>query len=77
MRKKRGESETKERRVYTKEFKAEVVALAGKHEKPVRHLALDLGINENICTGGYSRHEKWQEPDCRPFPDTGGLGTRN
>ncbi|MDR0689371.1 MAG: transposase, partial [Spirochaetaceae bacterium] len=37
----------KARRVYTKEFKAEVVALAGKHEKPVRQIALDWGINEN------------------------------
>jgi transposase-like protein len=37
----------KARRVYTKEFKAEVVALAGKHGKPVRQIALDLGINEN------------------------------
>jgi transposase len=37
----------KERRVYTKEFKAEAVTLAGKREKPVRQIALDLGINEN------------------------------
>jgi transposase-like protein len=37
----------KERRVYTKEFKAEVAALAGKHEKPVSRIAQDLGINEN------------------------------
>jgi transposase-like protein len=38
----------KERRVYPAEFKAEAVALAGKHEKPVRQVAADLGINENI-----------------------------
>jgi transposase-like protein len=37
----------KERRVYTEEFKAGAAALAGKREKPVRHIALDLGINEN------------------------------
>jgi transposase-like protein len=38
----------KERRVYPKEFKAEAVALAGKHEKPARQAAADLGINENM-----------------------------
>jgi len=37
----------KERRVYTKEFKLEAVALAEKREKPVSHIAKDLGINEN------------------------------
>ncbi|MDR1374247.1 MAG: transposase [Treponema sp.] len=37
----------KERRVYTEEFKAATVALAEKREKPVRQIALDLGINEN------------------------------
>ena len=42
-----------ERRVYTKEFKAEAVALAEKKEKPVSQIArafgpMDLGINENM-----------------------------
>ena len=37
-----------ERRVYTKEFKLETVALAMKGEKPISHIAKDLGINENI-----------------------------
>jgi transposase-like protein len=37
----------KERRVYTKEFKAGAAVLAGKHGKPARQTALDLGINEN------------------------------
>jgi transposase-like protein len=37
-----------ERRVYTKEFKAEAVALAEKREKPVSQIASDLGINENM-----------------------------
>jgi transposase-like protein len=31
----------KERRVYSKEFKAEAVALAQKHEKPIRQVAAD------------------------------------
>ena len=37
-----------ERRVYTKEFKAEAVALAEKHEKPVTQIAKDLGLNESV-----------------------------
>ncbi len=37
-----------ERRVHTKEFKAEAVALAEKKEKPVSRIATDLGINENM-----------------------------
>jgi transposase len=37
-----------ERRVYTKEFKAEAAALAEKWEKPVSRIAVDLGINENM-----------------------------
>jgi transposase len=39
---------SKERRVYTREFKAEAVGLAEKHEKPVSQVALDLGINGNM-----------------------------
>jgi transposase-like protein len=38
----------KERRVYTQEFKTEAVALAVKGEKPVRQVAKDLGVNENV-----------------------------
>jgi len=37
-----------ERRVYTKEFKLETVALAQKGEKPISQIAKDLGINENV-----------------------------
>jgi transposase len=36
------------RRVYTKEFKTEAVALARKKDKPVSQVALELGINENM-----------------------------
>jgi transposase-like protein len=44
----------KKRRMHTKEFKAEAVALAWKHEKPVHQIALDLGIKENTrSTCGY------------------------
>jgi transposase-like protein len=38
----------KERRVYPKEFKAEAVAPAEKHEKPVRQVALDLGVEHAV-----------------------------
>jgi transposase len=38
----------KERRVYSKEFKAEAAALAEKKEKPISRIARDLGINENM-----------------------------
>ena len=37
-----------ERRVYTKEFKAEAVALAEKREKPASQIAKDLGVNEGM-----------------------------
>jgi transposase-like protein len=40
--------QNKERRVYTKEFKAEAVALAEKREKPVRQIAVDLGNNGTV-----------------------------
>ncbi|MDR0374135.1 MAG: transposase [Treponema sp.] len=38
----------KERRDYSKEFKAEAAALAGKKEKPISRIAADLGVNENM-----------------------------
>jgi transposase-like protein len=38
----------KERRVYTEAFKAGAVLLAEKREKPVRQIALDSGLNENV-----------------------------
>jgi transposase-like protein len=38
----------KGRRVYSKEFKVEAAAPAGKHENPVRQAAADLGVNENV-----------------------------
>ena len=37
-----------ERRVYTKEFKAEAVTLAEKREKPITQIASDLGLNESV-----------------------------
>jgi transposase-like protein len=37
-----------ERRVCTKEFKAEAVAPAEKREKPINQIAADLGISEKV-----------------------------
>jgi len=37
-----------ERRVHTKEFKVEAVALAMKGEKPISQIAIDLGLNESV-----------------------------
>jgi transposase len=66
------EKKDKERRVYTREFKAEAVALAEKREKPVRLIAADLGINENML-------RRWirEAQACRLSPDAGGRGTGN
>jgi len=36
------------RRVHTKKFKAEAVALAERREKPISQVTLDLGLNENV-----------------------------
>jgi transposase-like protein len=38
----------KERRNYSREFKAEAVALAEKREKPISQIARDLGVNESV-----------------------------
>jgi transposase len=53
----------KERRVYTREFKAEAVAPAEKQGNPVRRIATDLGINENMP-------RRWM----RQARDSGGTG---
>jgi transposase-like protein len=71
------EKKDKERRVYTQEFKAEAVALAEKREKPVRLIAADLGINENMLRRGCSRRGILEAQACRLFPDTDGRGTGN
>jgi transposase len=61
----------KERRVYTEEFKAEAVALAGKREKPVRQIALDLGINENQLYRWIQRSKTAAEDRLPAFPGHG------
>jgi len=60
-----------ERRVYTKEFKAEAVALAEKREKPASQVAKDLGLNENVL---YRWMRQKQEADGNGLPAFPGHG---
>jgi transposase len=72
----------KERRVYPAEFKAEAVALAQKHEKPVRQVAADLGINENMLHRWIQQSREAGGSGIPPFPghgrprDESNLGSR-
>ena len=53
-----------DRRKHTAEFKAEAVALAGKCEKPVSHVAVDLGVNESML-------RRWMQEARSPPKRTG------
>jgi transposase len=61
----------KERRVYPKEFKAEAVALAQKHEKPVCQVASDLGINEKLLYRWIQQARGVAGTGLPPFPGHG------
>jgi transposase len=61
----------KKRRVYPAEFKAEAVALAQKHEKPVRQVAADLGINENMLHRWIQQARDAGGSGLPPFPGHG------
>ncbi|MDR0376308.1 MAG: transposase [Spirochaetaceae bacterium] len=63
----------KERRVYSKEFKVEAVAPAQKHEKPVRQVAADLGINENMLHRWIRQAREMGGTELPPFPGHGRL----
>jgi transposase len=63
--------DVKERRNYSKEFKAEAVALAGKKEMPVSRIALDLGINENMLHRWIQQAREAGEGGLPPFPGHG------
>jgi transposase-like protein len=67
----------KERRNYSKEFKAEAAALAGKKEKPASRIALDLGINGNMPRRRTRQARERQQGYYLHSPDTDGRGTRN
>jgi len=59
-----------ERRVYTKEFKLEAVALAEKREKSIGQIAKDLGINENVLYR-WVHQARWVESGIQLFPGRG------
>jgi transposase len=61
----------KERRVYPAEFKAEAVAPAQKHKKPVRQVAADLGINENLLHRWIPQSREAGGSGQAPFPGHG------
>jgi transposase-like protein len=61
----------KERRVYPKEFKAEAAAPAEKYEKPVRQIAVDLGINENMLYRWIQQAREAGGTGLPPFPGHG------
>jgi len=64
-----GKKNTK-RRVFTKEFKLETVALAKKGDKPISHIAKDLGINENVLYRWVHQSQK-TEDGIKVFPGRG------
>jgi transposase-like protein len=64
----------KERRVYTREFKAGAEVPAGRHGKPARQTALDLDINGNRL---YRWIQQAREPAGTGLPPFPGPGTRN
>ena len=59
------------RRVYTKEFKAEAVALAEKREKPVGQVAKDLGLNESMLGRWITEARKAAGTSITLFPGRG------
>jgi transposase-like protein len=60
-----------ERRVYTKEFKAEAVALAEKKERPVSRIAAELGINENMLRRWMQASRQTAGSGLQAFPGHG------
>jgi transposase len=67
-----------QRRVYTKEFKVEAVALAEKREKPISQIARtfgpkDLGINENMLRRWMQTSQETAGSEVQAFPCHGRL----
>jgi transposase len=60
-----------ERRVYTKEFKAEAVLLAEKREKPVSQIAKDLGLNESMLRRWMTESRETAASGNQAFPGHG------
>jgi transposase len=62
---------SKERRVYTKEFKAEAVALAEKREKPVIQVARNVGISDTVLHRWMQVSREATGEGVQPFPGHG------
>jgi transposase len=60
-----------ERRVYTKEFKTEAVALAEKREKPITQVARELGINDSMLHMWMKRAKEVEGTGLNAFPGHG------
>jgi transposase-like protein len=60
-----------ERRIHTKEFKAEAVALAEKREKPIAQIAVDLGLNESVLRRWIHQAQEAAGTGIRAFPGHG------
>ena len=60
-----------ERRVHTKEFKAEAVGLAEKREKPISQIAVDLGLNESVLRRWMHEAREERETGRTAFPGHG------
>jgi transposase-like protein len=60
-----------ERRVYTKEFKAEAVSLAGQREKPISQTAVDPGLNESMPRRWVHESHTAAGTGVRAFPGHG------
>lgn len=63
--------EVVKRRVYSREFKAEIVALIKKREKPVTQIAVDLGINETMLYRWVQETHESVNNGLRAFPGHG------
>jgi transposase len=61
----------KERRTYTKEFKAGAAVPAEKREKPISRLALDLGANESILRRRTQQAREAAQGGLPSFPGRG------
>jgi transposase len=61
----------KEQRVYTRECKAEAVALAEKREKPIAQVAKDLGINDSVLHRWMRVSRETTGTGLPPFPGHG------
>jgi transposase-like protein len=72
---KRQEEDGKERRTYTKVFRAEAAAPAEKREKPMSRIAADVGVNESVPHRWVRQARETAQDGLPPFPDMDGLRT--